>query len=258
MDKYKKIYYEISIAILALLAAAIVIIQSTLDISMSISNKLHILEKIIWIVFVLDYVIRLIISKRKIEFIKNNKIDLISILPFNAMLKSLRILNIFKIVKAGKLTRLLSFTTFVYKFKERIVMFTRLNNFVYISILTLVTILIGAGAISIIEKKPFVDSLWFSIVTATSVGYGEIIPETYSGKIIACMLMLVGIGFVGVLTGTIAVYFMNKNNKYKTYKEEIIEEIQVKLRDFQALSKEDIDDICNVLMSLKSKDENNK
>lgn len=255
MDKYKKIYYEIFIAILALLAAAIVIAQSTLDISMNVNNKLNTVDNIIWIVFVLDYAIRLIISKRKIEFIKNNKIDLISILPFNVMLKSIRILNIFKVVKIGKLTRLLKFTTFIYKFKERVVKFARLNNFTYISILTLVTVLIGSGAISIIEKKSFIDSLWFSIVTATSVGYGEITPETYSGRIIACMLMLVGIGFVGVLTGTIAVHFIEKNKKNKTYKEEVIEDIQSKLKDFQDLSKEDIKDIYKVLISLKNKNE---
>ena len=255
MNKYRNIYYEIFIAILALLAAGIVIVQSTLDISVNINNKLNTLEKIIWIIFVLDYVVRLMISKSKLEFIKNNKIDLISILPFNSMLKSLRILNIFKVVKIGKLTRLLRFTTFIYKFKERVVTFARLNNFLYIFILTLVTVVIGAGAISILEKKSFLDSLWFSIVTATSVGYGDIIPETYGGKFIACMLMLIGIGFVGVLTGTMAVYFIEKNKKHKTYKEEIIEEVQVKLRDFQALSKEDIKDICNVLISLKNKDE---
>ena len=55
----------------------------------------------------------------------------------------------------------------------------------------------------------FIDALWWSFVTASTVGYGDISPQTGLGRLIASILMLVGIGTIGMLTGTIATYFTN-------------------------------------------------
>ena len=116
------------------------------------------------------------------------------------------------------------------------------------------TVFIGAFGISITEGKTFADSLWWSFVTATTVGYGDISPSTNIGRIIAAILMLVGIGFVGMLTGTIATYFLSDKEKDKSYKSKVIETIQQKLNDFQSLSKEDLEDMHRILLSLKDQD----
>jgi len=63
--------------------------------------------------------------------------------------------------------------------------------------------------------------------------------------------MLVGIGFVGMLTGTIATYFLNGKKKVQSYKHEVIETIQEKLNDFESISKEDLEDMHKILLSLK-------
>ncbi len=54
------------------------------------------------------------------------------------------------------------------------------------------------------EKMTFPDALWWSYVTATTVGYGDLSPVSTGGRIIASLLMLTGIGFLSLLTGTIA------------------------------------------------------
>lgn len=53
-----------------------------------------------------------------------------------------------------------------------------------------------------------VDSIWWSIVTLTTVGYGDIFPTTLGGRAIAVGLMVVGIGFVALLTASIAAHFV--------------------------------------------------
>ena len=63
--------------------------------------------------------------------------------------------------------------------------------------------------------------------------------------------MLVGIGFIGMLTGTIATYFLGSIDKPKDYKQEVINNIKNKLDNFDTLSDEDIKDMFNVLKSLK-------
>lgn len=250
----KKLYYEIFIAVLSLIACAIILVQLTLDIPEGIAYILDISDNIIWIIFILDYIVRLILSEDKLEFIKNNKIDFISILPFNAMFQSLRIFKFFRVLKLAKLSKLVRFAVLIYKVKNRADKFLQTNNFQYMLLITVLTVFLGAFGISIVEDKTFSDSIWWSFVTTTTVGYGDISPSTNIGRIIASILMLVGIGFVGMLTGTIATYFINGKNKKQSYKNEVIETIQEKLNNFESLSKEDLEIMHKILLSLKDQD----
>jgi len=250
----KKLYYEIFIAILSLIACVIILVQLTLELSSGITYILDVSDNSIWIIFVIDYTGRLILSENKLNFIKNNKIDLISIIPFNTMFQSLRIFRFARVLKLAKLSKLVRFAVLIYKFKTRADNFLKTNNFQYILIITVVTVFIGAFGISIAEDKTFSDSLWWSFVTTTTVGYGDISPATNTGRIIASILMLVGIGFVGMLTGTIATYFLTDKKKEKSYKSDVIETIQEKLNNFESLSKEDLENMHKVLLSLKDKD----
>jgi voltage-gated potassium channel len=211
------------------------------------------MDDVIWIIFIIDYFTRLVLSENKWKFIKSNKIDLISILPFNAVLQSFRLFEMSRIIRVTKLLKLIRFTVLIYKFKKRTDKFLKTNNFGYILTVTIVTVVIGACAISIAENKSFSDSLWWSFVTTTTVGYGDISPATGFGRVIASILMLVGIGFVGMLTGTISTYFLTGKNEHKPYKHQLIKQIQQKLNDFETLSIEDLEDMHKVLIGLKDK-----
>ena len=77
------------------------------------------------------------------------------------------------------------------------------------------TVLGGALAEYYVERRAgsmtsFGDSLWWAIVTATTVGYGDLSPVTTEGRIIAVALMLVGIGVIGVFTATVASWFVEQ------------------------------------------------
>lgn len=250
----KKLYYEIFIILLSLVACIIILVELAFDLTNDVVKILDVLDNIIWIIFVFDYIVRLIISEDRVKFIKNNKIDLISIIPFNSIFQSLRMFKFAKALKLAKLAKVLRLTVLIYKFKNRADKFFKTNNFQYILIITVITVFIGAFSISIVENKSFSDSLWWSFVTTTTVGYGDISPATNAGRIIASILMLVGIGFVGMLTGTIATYFLNDKRKDKAYKAEVIGTIQERLNDFESLSKDDLEDMHRILISLKAED----
>jgi voltage-gated potassium channel len=55
--------------------------------------------------------------------------------------------------------------------------------------------------------------MWWAVVTVTTVGYGDIYPRTVGGRIVAMLLMLVGIGFISVLTATIASLFVKTDRE---------------------------------------------
>jgi voltage-gated potassium channel len=59
-----------------------------------------------------------------------------------------------------------------------------------------------------------VDGLWWAVVTLTTVGYGDIYPTTPLGRFLSLGLMLVGIGFVAVLTAAIAAHFVEEEETH--------------------------------------------
>ncbi|WP_066500038.1 ion transporter [Abyssisolibacter fermentans] len=221
LTKNKKItvLYDIVIAILALIAVTIAFI----DICGKLSPDNYILvylDKSILIIFTIDYFTRLFLAKNKKEFFKSNILDLIAIIPFNSMFRVLRVTRLLRLTKMTRLTklfktvRLIRFVAFSKKFAKKVNKFLRTNGFIYNIYITFSIVIIGAISIYIIEKGQTVDSLgdavWWSFVTTTTVGYGDISPSTSLGRIVASILMLAGIGFIGMLTGTITTYFSFK------------------------------------------------
>lgn len=74
-------------------------------------------------------------------------------------------------------------------------------------------VLSGSLLLMFFEKKiPFTDALWWSIVTMTTVGYGDVSPATPGGRVVGIFVMLSGIGLLGLLTATIAGMFIE--NKF--------------------------------------------
>jgi len=75
------------------------------------------------------------------------------------------------------------------------------------------TILAGAveAEIDTGDFKTFWDGVWWAVATVTTVGYGDIYPKTVGGRAVAMIVMLVGIGFIAVLTATISSYFVKSD-----------------------------------------------
>ncbi len=240
---------------LAIVAVILIISEMLISIPENILNIFEIIDTIIWIIFCVDYFIRLLISKDKLIFMKRNIIDLLSIIPFNAMFKILRIVRFTKLIKITRLTNIFKGTrilVLISKFQYRTREFLRTNNLKYAIYFVATIIILGAIGISIVEEISFGNALWWSFVTATTVGYGDVIPQTLSGRAIAVFLMIIGIGFVGLLTATIATFFITNSKKQKnTYKSDVIDDIKNKLDDFDSITKEELREMFKVLEVLK-------
>lgn len=210
-------YYEYAMALLALTAVTIALLDITSVISTASSPTFAMIDLGIWLIFLADYSTRFLRAPKKLQFFKDNIPDLIAIIPFNSAFRIFRLARLSKMARFAKLLKFVRSIAFIARFSMRAKKFLKTNNFIYMLALTCAVTIIGALGIYYFELnaagKSLGDALWWSFVTATTVGYGDISPQTTGGRITAAILMLVGIGFLGMLTGTIATYFLSGSNE---------------------------------------------
>ncbi len=99
-------------------------------------------------------------------------------------------------------------STVLFRMKRFIISFTN-SRITRLFFLTLLILLLGALGLNYFEKSPhLIDALWWSFVTITTVGYGDIAPSTIGGRITGIVVMVFGIGILGMFTATIASAFV--------------------------------------------------
>ncbi|MCM4171858.1 ion transporter [Arenibacter sp. TNZ] len=175
-------------------------------------NILNIIEISCVAIFSAEYLLRIFVAKNPLKYIFSfyGIIDLLAILPFYLRaaidLRALRAFRVFRIFRALKLIRynkaLKRFHIAAGIVKEEIVLFF---------IVTSILIFLSASGIYFLEneEQPEVfssifHSLWWSVVTLTTVGYGDVLPITTGGRIFTFFVLIIGIGIVTVPAGLVA------------------------------------------------------
>lgn len=240
--------YDLVFCILALVAVYL----SLCDLTTGCTDFQIKVDNVITIIFVIDYFVRLAIAKRKKDFFKQNILDLIAIIPFTSLFKIFRVLKVLKVLKALKILKFARLSAYFARFYKRVKFFFEINGLKYMVFTSLLCIIAGGITIHFVEGMTVFDGIWWSFVTATTVGYGDISPSTPAGRVIAAILMIVGIGLIGSLTSTITALFFQRheNASNRDAKGEIIKTLQTQLDNFENLSDDDIETICKTLKSL--------
>jgi voltage-gated potassium channel len=97
-----------------------------------------------------------------------------------------------------------------FVFFRKYARFMRKENLGRLIAVTLCILAVGTLGMVVLEKESVRDALWWSFVTVTTVGYGDIFPETTGGRVVGVIVMIFGIGFLGMFTATIASIFVEK------------------------------------------------
>ena len=245
LSKIQHRIYDIIISTLAIAAAVLVLI----DLSQGLNDWQKTADQIILAIFTLDYAVRFYIAPDKPKFIHSNICDLIAILPFHTLFRAFKITALARAARFTKIPRLFAF---LYRPLKKATRFFNTNGFKYVVFVTALMILAGGILIHFAEGMSYGDGIWWAFVTATTVGYGDISPTTFYGRLIAMALMLVGIGLIGTVTSTLTSYFLNTQRK--STENQTIEMIKNQLDHFEQLSNKDIEIICKLLKGLKNMD----
>lgn len=187
-------------AVLAIISIILIVLSygSVIDIN---HGYPELLNNAILIIFTIDYFARLFLAKDKKKFFKENIFDLLSIIPVSASFNLFRFARIGRLVVVFRLVRLIGLT-------GKLNRLLKINGLIYIIYTSIAILIVTASMYSISEHVPYGESLWWAIATATTIGYGDISPHTFLGKLAAILLMVIGIGFVGVLTSSLTNFFI--------------------------------------------------
>jgi voltage-gated potassium channel len=187
--------------ILALLMVPILVLPLVADLSATETEALLAADYLIWALFAMEYGTKLYLAPDRWWFVRHNIPDLIIVVvPF---LRPLRIMRSARALRLLRLTRLLAFMTEGLKRARLIFLHGGLR---YVLLVVVVIVFAAAGIETAFEHAApganihnYADALWWSVVTITTVGYGDRFPVTGGGRGVAVMLMITGIALFGVL-----------------------------------------------------------
>jgi voltage-gated potassium channel len=219
--------FDIALLWAIVLSILIIILESVKDLNDRYGTYFRIIEWVISILFTIEFLIRLWVVKKKSGYIFSffGMVDLLTILSFYlslifpgsrplVMLRAVRLLRIFRIYQ---LTHYLSESAVLGKALIRSL--KRIT--VFLSVLLVVVILLGTimfvteGGKNGFDSIP--QSIYWAIVTITTVGYGDVTPVTTLGKIISSIIMMLGYAIIAVPTGIVTAELTREKQEQDTH-----------------------------------------
>lgn len=228
--------FQVFMIVLSVYVLVVLFIESMFTISPGMSGLLDQIDSFICLIFLGDFFYRLHRAPSKWRFLRWGWIDFVSSIPTFSAFSAARggkiftIFRIFRVLRAFRSMKVL----FRYLLRNR-----SHNTFVTVAAISCMLAMFGSMAIFNLEaasedrniKTPS-DALWWSVVTITTVGYGDRYPVTDGGRIVAAVLMVAGVGLFGTFTGFVASVFVEPDIK----REE--NEVQALSREIRALRAE--------------------
>jgi len=169
-----------------------------------LEQLLGVTDYLIWAAFAVDYLVRLRLARQRATFVRRNLPDLVLVVvPF---LRPLRAARLLRFARLGTVLRV------VVRRGERTLAARALA---YVGAVAAASVLLATVAENEVERDApnatihgIGDSLWWAFSTVSTVGYGDRYPVTPAGRVVAAALMVVGVSLFGVITASLATFFV--------------------------------------------------
>lgn len=161
----------------------------------------------IWAIFAADLVLLTATAERRSEYLRRNWLSIVVVVVSFPLLPAA--------LAAVRVLRLLRLAAVVGAASPAIRATAARKGVLYVAGVTMLVMLAGAGGLTLFEpslKGDFWAGLWWAVVTTTTVGYGDISPATGAGRVVAVVMMFVGIGLTATLAASVAAYFVKSDS----------------------------------------------
>jgi voltage-gated potassium channel len=201
-----EVAWELAMAALAIVYVALGFIVDDVQQAAAARPDVEAAELILTAAFVAEFGSRILAARSRLDYLKGHWIDVIALAPPIRIARPLRLLRLLRLVRAF---------AGIYRAGLHLHGLARHKGFAWLLLAWFGVMAVCSAWLYIAEhgvnaavRDPF-DALWWGVVTLTTVGYGDVTPQTQEGRLAAMALMLLGIGLFGAITATITSYLLN-------------------------------------------------
>lgn len=206
-----------------ILSVVVVMLDSVSAIHAVYGNFFYGLEWFFTVLFTLEYGMRLYVASNRVRYVTSffGIIDLLSILPtyfsiFFPGTQYLLVIRFFRVLRIFRLLKLIKFVKEGEYVRNAVVASSR--KILFFLFFVMVTVSIIGALMYLIEGEEhgfhsIPEGVYWAIVTITTVGYGDILPQTVPGRALAAMLMIIGYSVIAVPTGIVSAEMASMSEK---------------------------------------------
>jgi voltage-gated potassium channel len=222
--------FNIPVIVAALATVPLLVLEQN-DHAEPLRTILEVCDWIVWGVFALELAVMLAVARSRWNYVRAQPLQVsivvLTVPLWSAALQSLRVLRLLQLIRLARIGPVV----------RR--MFT-LDGIRYAAVLAGIVLVGGAEAYAAAENVSLGTGIYWALQTMTTVGYGDVPPKTPLGRVIACILMVVGIGFFALITGAVAERFLateveQVEEEIETSEAEILEQIDALGRQLRTL-----------------------
>jgi voltage-gated potassium channel len=171
----------------------------------------------IWVIFLLDFAVELVLAPHRIPYLKRNWVTAISLLiPALRVFRIFRVFRLLRLARAGRGLRLIRVVSSLNRSMKALGASLSRRGFGYVSALTVLVTFAGAAAMYAFENEApdgpnsYGEALWWTAMIMTTMG-SQYWPQTAEGRVLCVFLALYAFGVFGYVTATLAIFFVGRD-----------------------------------------------
>lgn len=204
---------DLAMVALAMVSIALLAWEQYASLAPQSQRLLLFLDIAIVAVFWFEYAWRWSRSPGKWAFVRANWYELPGMIPILPGMERYGTIRLFRLLRILRILRLVGALRRFEPIERAMDRYVRRNKMGYVALLALGVVAVCATLAWLLEPQTFPtmgDALWWAIVTATTVGYGDFVPLTDAGRLIGVVLMLLGVGIIGTLAATLSSFLVER------------------------------------------------
>ena len=205
--------FDLALILVIVASVGVVMLESITAVREEIPELLRIAEWVFTILFTIEYLLRLWVVDRPTRYARSffGVVDLLAILPtyLSVLIPGAQYLLVVRLLRILRVFRVLKLAAYLNEADDLVTAMLNSRRKIFIFIFAVLTVVVIFGSLMYLiegEEHGFTSiprSVYWAIVTLTTVGYGDISPQTDLGQTLAAMIMIMGYGIIAVPTGIV-------------------------------------------------------
>lgn len=263
MEKRNRL--EVIIGLLAIISIILIAVESLVTLSEGWLFGLYAADMAICLIFAWEFVHRLRYAENRLAFLKAHGFEVLAMVPAFALYTAGAIPGLSAGLRSLRLVRVIRVALVIARqarFFRASGDFVRRSGLIWLSVASLSIIFLGGFVVLHLESGTthaqitnFSDAMWWSISTVTTVGYGDIVPNTILGRIIGMVLMVVGIGvmaaFISQVSATLVESRFKPNHDAESLGDTLASEIKHSIDRIDTLTDTEVSLLMKMIQDLR-------